>query len=106
MSVDDVAASLIAMQDEGVRTRVRGGDLGAVGEREFTDEESQLVRAAAEDIPEVEAFSMSSGGAPAMRYVVANQTSMTPAPAGAFESHAQPAMRMPNFSLASPGMLG
>jgi hypothetical protein len=56
MGSEDVSRALGALADDDVRGRVADGDAGALGDLALSDEERDLVRGAAEDYPEVEAF--------------------------------------------------
>jgi hypothetical protein len=53
MSEEDLARGLAALDDEEVRVKVAEGDLAAAGDLELTEEEAQLLQAAAADDAEV-----------------------------------------------------
>ena len=58
MSKEDLAKGLKAIEDDDVRSKVAAGDIGAAGELDLTEEETTLLRSAAEDpyYPEVAGF--------------------------------------------------
>lgn len=62
MAADDVARALMALEDPGVRSRVRAGDMGALGDVALSAKEEGLVRGAAseEANPDVEGFEWGS----------------------------------------------
>lgn len=62
MPADDVARALMALDDEGVRDRVRGGDMAALGDLQLSAKEEGLVKAVASEEmdPEVSGFEWGS----------------------------------------------
>lgn len=75
MAGDDVARGLMALEDESVRRRVRGGDLSALGDVQLSAKEEDLVKGAAreEADPEVAGFDWSSSNTfAAMNYAKGN----------------------------------
>ena len=61
MAADDVAKALMAMDDDGVRTRVAKGDLESLGLPGLSPEEQELLRAAATDDAEVSGYIACNG---------------------------------------------
>jgi hypothetical protein len=60
MSEQDLAQGLAALADDEVRVKVAAGDLAAAGELELTDEEQELLVAAASDEAEVVGFGINT----------------------------------------------
>lgn len=56
MSREAVAQALEAMDDEGVRSSIEGGDLSALEGLDLADDEHQMVVDAAADYPDVSGF--------------------------------------------------
>ena len=61
MSEQDLAQALTALEADEIRAAVAAGDLSAVGELELTDEERELLVAAASGEPEVVGFGINTG---------------------------------------------
>jgi hypothetical protein len=56
MTKEALIEGLRAIDDDDVRKRVAAGDIAAAGTLDLTDEETGLLRGAAEDYPEVAGF--------------------------------------------------
>jgi hypothetical protein len=61
MAATDVKAALEAMGDPEVRARIISGDMSDLGGLSLNEPESELVKGAAADYPEVEGFQFSLG---------------------------------------------
>jgi hypothetical protein len=61
MTRENVGIALNAMADSGICEQVAAGDLSGLGDLEFDEVEREAVIGAAEDYPEVTAFSLSFG---------------------------------------------
>lgn len=57
MTAQDLTAGMKAIDDPEIREKVAAGDLSAAGNLDLTDEESSLLRGAADDYPDVAGFS-------------------------------------------------
>jgi len=60
MAEQDLAQGIEALQDEEVRARVAAGDVAAAGALELTEEEQELLIAAASDEAEVVGFGINT----------------------------------------------
>jgi hypothetical protein len=79
VAADDVAEALMAMQDGAKREAVRAGDVDALGLPGLSMDERELVRAAAEDDPEVAGFDwVASNSYNAFSYVYDHKTQPAP----------------------------
>jgi hypothetical protein len=79
MAVDDVANALMAMEDPEVRSAVRDGELSAIAAPDLTDDEHEMVMAAAQDDPDEEGYDVTTSlSARAVEYLSANQAELSP----------------------------
>jgi len=78
MAVDHVALALMRLQDSDVRARVGADDFSDLDD-ELTDDEREMLVAAADDDPEVEGFAFSeSAYYPSLLYIAQNRSSLSP----------------------------
>ena len=56
MSKQDVLKALETMDEEALRAQLAESDFSVLGDTELTDDEGELVRAAAEGFPETQGF--------------------------------------------------